>query len=174
MKGISEVIAIILILMIVIALAALAYTWFSGIFSQLTQTAGTSVTQTQQSMQSRFKIEATYCDARPGASATACSDATDFVVFTLRNLGTQRINVTQVSAYIDGSWENLTNSVASPITITYSPQPACSVTSFDQGCTATWNKTNPNIKPACPGGTSVLRVSLGTGLADSRSINCVV
>jgi flagellin-like protein len=105
MKGISEIIAIILILMIVIALAALAYTWFSGIFNQLTTTAGSSVTQTATAMGTQFKIENIRNTTPTSISAT------------IRNLGTQAINLTNAGAYYDGvpaTSANITSS-ANPV-----------------------------------------------------------
>ncbi len=146
MKGVSAVIAIILILMIVVALAALAYTWFTGIFATLTQTAGTAVTTTTGQMATQFRIEA--------ASCTGTCVAGETVSFTIRNTGTQTFDRELTDAYVDG--------------IHYEPTPTGSG-DLGSGGTETYTLTTGEAH-TCD--TSVVAVTIATGLRDSRIIIC--
>jgi len=146
MKGVSSVIAIILILMIVIALAALAYTWFSGIFASLTSTAGTAVTTTTGAMATQFTIEA----AKYGGSVATGVNA------TIRNTGTTSFDASKAVAYVGGS--------LSP------KQGPASTTTLTSGMTSVlWNISNQS-PITC--GTTVLTITIETGLSNSRSISC--
>jgi flagellin-like protein len=141
MKGISEIIAIILILMIVIALAALAYTWFSGIFTQMTTTAGTSVTQTANTMGTQFKIE------------NVRNTSTTIINVTVRNLGTQSINLSNAGAYYNGVPGTVAIIGANPL-----PPSATSVVGITMGATLVCGKSTT--------------VTIGTGMSDSMALVC--
>ena len=140
MKGVSEIIAIVLILMIVIALAALAYTWFSGTFSQLTGTASTSITQTTGAIASSFKIE-----AAKNVSATNVST-------TIRNTGTQAIDLTKMSAYVNETFSTINNGATGSLAV---------------GGTATMYVTVTGF--AC---NNVLKLTSSSGFSDSKTISC--
>jgi flagellin-like protein len=149
MKGVSSVIAIILILMIVIALAALAYTWFSGIFASLTSTAGTAVTTTTGAMNTQFRIEA----ARYGGSVATG------VNVTIRNIGTQSFNVSKSTAYIAGGYVPYQG-----ITVTGTLAPYATAVIY--------NITNTTTGGAIICGSTIVAVTIGTGLTNSRTIAC--
>jgi flagellin-like protein len=100
MKGVSEVIAIILILMIVIALAALAYTFFSDTMGQITGQASTSVTQTSDAMATSFMIE---------AARNSTIGATAVVNATLRNTGSQSVDLSKLTVYVNDAYVALTS-----------------------------------------------------------------
>jgi flagellin-like protein len=141
MKGVSEIIAIILILMIVIALAALAYTWFSGIFSSLTSTAGTSVTQSTNAMASNFNIESARNFSLVGGVAS--------VSVSLRNVGTQAFDMTQIGAYVNNLPYSTTGNSGSLV----------------PGAVQNFNVTSvPN-----PCG-QVLKITIGSGLSQTATI----
>jgi FlaG/FlaF family flagellin (archaellin) len=150
MKGVEAVIAIILILMIVIALAALAYTWFSGIFSSLTSTAGTGVTSTTNAMATQFSVE-------------NAKGAGTMINVTLRNTGTQNIDLTSVRAYVSDSAATCSNGCAGTLaaggfaTLNVTGAPACTCTS-----------------KVCYNGGNVESVSLtiGAGLQQSETVVC--
>jgi len=166
MKGVSSIIAIILILMIVIALSALAYTWFSGIFASLTSTAGTAVTTTTGEMATQFRIESA---VKVGASYTE---------ITIRNIGTQNINASagtgwQIAIYIDGNQQTgFSGSV--PVNCINCVTGAGTSCTSGSGCiilpqgAATYRPTT--TAPTC--GTSVVKVTIGAGVTDSRTISC--
>jgi len=142
MKGIESIIAIILILMIVIALAALAYTWFSGVFANLTGTVGTSVTTTTNAMATQFRIEAARYDSTYVGTNV-----------TIRNTGTQNINVSKSSTYIGGKYETFSG---------------VTTTTLTPGNVATIYKIT-NSSAAC---SAIISVTIETGISDSRTISC--
>ena len=150
MKGVSSVIAIILILMIVIALAALAYTWFSGIFATMTQQAGTAVTTTTGAMGTRFKIE---------AARNISSGPLWYVNITIRNIGTVNINLSLLTAYVDGANVPVIYSAIPPPYPILTPQSASGQIPIN-----TTNVGNPCDK--------ILMLTIATGLSDSRKISC--
>jgi flagellin-like protein len=157
MKGVSAIIAIILILMIVVALAALAYTWFTGIFASLTGTAGTAIETTTGQMATQFRLE-----------AASWNTGTGTLEFTIRNTGAEGaiFDPTQTSLYLDGNFE--------PITVAPSySSPACSTT-FDKGCTITWKQVPVAYTGmSCTTPKTVVKVSIATGLSDSKTVECV-
>jgi flagellin-like protein len=155
MKGVSSVIAIILILMIVIALAALAYTWFSGIFASLTSTAGTAVTTTTSAMATQFRIEAAKFTAT-GCVPSYVSPWNGCLNVTIRNTGTQGFNVSKTVTYVGGA--------NSPILGTI---PTGSLTG---GQTSVIYNISNQTTISC--GSTVLTITIETGLSDSRSITC--
>jgi flagellin-like protein len=164
MKGVSSVIAIILILMIVIALAALAYTWFSGIFASLTSTAGTAVTTTTGAMATQINMESSKCAANPCA-------ASSIVDVTIRNIGTQNINAStaSIALFQDGVIQT-SFSGSQPVTCT-----VCSGTCPGTGCTllpggVAEYKYVASVAATC--GTSIIKVSIGTGLQNSEALTC--
>jgi len=149
MKGVSEVIAIILILMIVIALSALAYTWFSGIFASMTQSAGTAVTTTTSAMATQFRIESVRYGGTVGTGTNV----------TIRNTGTQNINGSLVMVYIAGQ---------------VAPYQGISTGTSNigqYGSAVIYNVSNSTAYSGVACG-SVLTVTIGTGLTDSRTIVC--
>ena len=148
MKGVSAVIAVILILMIVVALAALAYTWFTGIFASLTQTAGTAVTATTGAMATQYRVESASCSVDPCILGST-------VTFSIRNTGTQSFARDQTDAYLDG--------------VHYTPTATGGPDPVPQGTVITYTLATSQAH-TCD--TSVLAVTIATGLRDSRVITC--
>jgi len=142
MKGVSAIIAIILILMIVVALAALAYTWFSGIFTSLTTTTSNATSQATTAMAMQFRIEA------------AKYYPNSWVNATIRNIGTVNFDVGKLGVYIDGMLSSYV-----PI-----------ATMLNPGQVITLNITNATPTQACP--NKILKITLESGLEDSRTISC--
>jgi FlaG/FlaF family flagellin (archaellin) len=168
MKGIESIIAIILILMIVIALAALAYTWFSGIFASMTGTASTAVTSTTNEMATQFRIESVkYIPAL-------------YTEVAIRNIGTQNINAStgstgQIAFYIDGTSQvafsgvnTLVSCTSCSGTCTGSTLPGPIACNILPGGVAVYRPTT--TAPTC--GTSIIKVTIGAGTTDTRTISC--
>ena len=89
MKGVSTVIAIVLILMITVALAALAYIWFVSVFQTISEGAGEGVEQATEQLGTSFGIE------------TAKYTGSNQVTASLRNTGSQNIDLTKLATYIN-------------------------------------------------------------------------
>jgi FlaG/FlaF family flagellin (archaellin) len=90
MKGVSEIITLVLIALIVVAMAGMAYMWFSGMLTTLTGDAQEKVDQSTNIMASNFRIE-------------FANKVTDTVAtVTILNLGSAPINVSKMSAYVNG------------------------------------------------------------------------
>jgi flagellin-like protein len=153
MKGVSSVIAIILILMIVIALAALAYTWFSGIFASLTSTAGTAVTTTTGAMATQFSIETS--KGTNGAGS---------VTLVIRNTGTQNIDTTKLSAYVNDAPCTGTGTVNPLIPGAYLTTPISLTNCLTCTCTSGICYNSGKIE--------TIIITIGTGLQNSATVTC--
>ena len=102
-KGISAVIAIVLILMITVALAAAAYVWFSGVFETITEGVGDAATGVTEKISTDFTLEAAV------GEDTNTDTVYDTLSVSMRNTGTQDIDLATVAFYIAGKNEAITD-----------------------------------------------------------------
>jgi len=145
-KGISDIIEIILVLMIVIAMVALSYTWFSGLFGDIMRTVAAAITRSATVMSIQFKVEA--------ARFNITSGRVDAVI---RNTGSQSFNASaeKLAAYIEETNSAIDEvDISSPYILTGGGLVRMVISNNTESC-------NKN-----------LRLTIETGLSDSRSINC--
>jgi len=147
MKGISALISVILLLMIVTVLAGLAYVWFTNIFQLLSSSAEQSATGASQTLATQFRIEV-------AKNITGLPAGTYKVKTTIRNTGTQNIDMTKIAGFIDDEIK----------TVELGP----SVTTLVPGNITTFNVTSTTTY-SC---TSILKLTGAGGVSDSVSITC--
>lgn len=151
-KGVSAVIAVILILMITVALAAMAYVWFTNIFQELTEGAGGAATQTATALGTSFTID-----------SAAYNSNDDETVVTIRNTGSQNIDLTSMAFFINDFPANITTDGQSN---------ASSILVPDRYTDTPFELTNSTAAGAvCPGPT-VLKATVGAGFTQSKTIAC--
>ena len=149
MKGISTILAMILIVIIVVALIGLTYTFAVGLFG----TATTGATEQTAAVTTRLQKTVAIV-------ASSCEDGTteDYVSFTLKHTGTIAIENGELSAFLDGSKIDPTNT-------TYNGK--LSETGLAEGSLSDeFNHTTTDHKS-----TRILRISAPAGEVDA-SLTC--
>jgi len=141
MKGISAIIVVILLLLISVSLASVVYLWFSSIITDVTGESTTNIRSTTNYMNTRMSII--------NAKNTSLTE----ISVTVRNSGTEKIDLDNLIAFIDDVEES--SNTASGI--------------LDVGKTSTFTVTSANSMSTCE---HVLRISIASGSESSRMISC--
>ncbi len=140
MKSVSTIIVSVLILMIVISLAGLAYVWFTDIMGRITESTTGVMNQTIVAFGTQFRIE------------VAKYDANNNITVSIRNTGTQNIDMSKIAAYIEEEPAQI-NSGNSGIA--------------EPGDVRTIGVTNTT--EVCG---KLLKITTAVGVSDSRTVSC--
>ncbi len=89
LKGISSIIVVILLLLISVSLASVLYLWFSSMMSGVTKDVTEDVGTTTSYLNTRLSI------------LSARNTSTTEIVVTVRNSGTNKINLNKLVAFVD-------------------------------------------------------------------------
>jgi len=146
MKGVSSIIEVILVLLIVVAMVSLAYTWFSGLFGDIMKTVGAAITRGATVMSTRFKVEAARYNTTSGK-----------VNAVIRNIGSQSFNASaeKLAAYIEETNSAVDEvDIGAPYILTGGSLAKLIISNSTESCSKN------------------LRITIETGLADSKFIDC--